>query len=117
MLAKAPAGVRAFHVHETGKCDAPSFDSAGAHVNPAKAQHGFQNRKGPHRGDLPNLHIPQNGSLDVELLLNGVSLKAGAGSLFDADGAALVLHADADDYKTDPAGDAGDRVACGVVMK
>ena len=117
MLSKASVGVHAFHMHATGKCDAPSFESAGAHLNPAKAQHGLQNPQGPHQGDLPNLHIGQSGMLDAEVMLPGASLMPGANSLFDADGSALVLHAAADDYKTDPAGNAGDRVACGVVMR
>jgi superoxide dismutase, Cu-Zn family len=116
-LSKGPSGARAFHIHETGKCDAPSFESAGAHANPAKAQHGFHNPNGPHGGDLPNLHIPRGGTLEVEFLAANVSLAPGANTLLDADGAALVIHQATDDYRTDPAGEAGDRVACGVVTR
>lgn len=117
MLTKAPAGVHGLHLHQVGKCDGPKFDSAGPHVNPAKTQHGFQNPQGPHRGDAPNLHVPSNGALEVEFLVAEASLGAGANSLLDADGAALVLHASADDYKTDPSGNSGDRIACGAVTR
>lgn len=116
-LRRAPAGVHAFHIHESGKCEAPSFASAGGHFNPTSASHGFYDAKGPHAGDLPNLHIPPDGTLTVEILANDVSLAAGATSLLDADGAALVLHAGADDYGSEPAGDAGRRVACGVIKR
>jgi Cu-Zn family superoxide dismutase len=116
-LSKAPAGARAFHVHETGTCEAPSFESAGGHLNPAKAQHGFHNAKGPHRGDLPNLHIPAGGTLEVEFLASQVSLAPGANTLLDGDGAALVIHEATDDYRTDPAGAAGARIACGVITR
>jgi Cu-Zn family superoxide dismutase len=116
-LSQAPSGARAVHIHETGKCEAPSFESAGGHVNPTKAQHGFHNAKGPHRGDLPNLHIPAGGTLEVEFLASQVSLASGANTLLDADGAALVIHEAADDYRTDPAGAAGGRVACGVITR
>jgi Cu-Zn family superoxide dismutase len=116
-LTRAPAGVHGFHLHETGKCDAPSFESAGGHFNPTKGDHGFYAANGPHAGDLPNLHVPADGRLELEVLAAGVSLAAGANNLLDTDGAALVLHAGADDYKTDPAGDAGDRVACGVIVR
>ena len=115
-LTGAAPGEHAFHVHETGKCDAPTFESAGGHFNPRKAQHGFLNAKGPHAGDLPNLHVPSSGQLEFEAFLDGVTLKKGANSLEDADGAALVLHAKPDDHRSDPAGEAGDRIACGVVQ-
>lgn len=116
-LTKAPAGQHAFHVHETGKCEAPGFKSAGAHFNPTKAQHGFENAKGHHAGDLPNLHIPENGQLEAELFVAGASLGGGQNDLLDADGADLVLHATGDDYRSDPAGNAGDRVACGEIKR
>jgi len=116
VLENAPGEVHAFHIHAIGKCDPPSFTSAGSHFNPETSQHGFLNPKGAHAGDLPNVHV-QAGRAQVEFLARGTSLKEGANSLFDADGAALVLHAKADDYLTDPAGNAGDRVACGVVTK
>lgn len=116
-LTNAPAGVHAFHIHQTGKCDPPSFDSAGGHFNPAKAMHGVHSEKGPHAGDLPNLHIPKDGVLEFEVLAAGVTLGAGPNSLFDEDGSALILHQGADDYRTDPTGNAGGRYACGVIER
>jgi Cu-Zn family superoxide dismutase len=116
-LTKAPSGVKAFHIHQTGKCDPPGFESAGGHFNPTGAHHGFEDPKGAHAGDLPNLHVPSSGALAIEMLARGVTLSAGAGSLFDQDGSALMLHTGADDYRTDPSGAAGGRAACGVVTK
>lgn len=115
-LTAAPAGIHAFHIHTTGKCEAP-FTSAGGHFNPAMKQHGIENMNGMHAGDLPNFTVPTGGMLQLDLLAEGVTLKAGANSLLDADGSALVLHATGDDYRTDPAGNAGDRIACGVVSR
>lgn len=112
-----PPGVHAFHVHTTGKCDPPDFTSAGGHLNPAKAPHGYHADKGPHPGDLPNIHVGKDGTLQFESIARGVMLSSGANALMDADGAALMIHAGADDYKSDPAGDAGARIACGVIMK
>ena len=112
-LENAPTGVHAFHLHETGRCDAPSFESAGGHFNPSTAEHGFENAKGPHAGDLPNVHIPASGTLEIEVLAHA-ALRGTAG-LLDGDGSAIVLHGGADDYSTDPAGGAGPRVACGVL--
>ena len=116
-LSNAPAGVHAFHIHTTGKCDPPDFTSAGGHFNPTKAQHGFANAQGHHLGDMPNIHVPQGGMLEYEFIAPMATLSAGANSVFDADGSALMLHAAADDYKSDPAGNAGARVACGVIAK
>jgi Cu-Zn family superoxide dismutase len=112
---KAPAGEHAFHVHETGRCEAPKFESAGGHFSPDGKQHGFMDAKGPHAGDLPNVHVPEDGKLEFEFLIDRVTLREGKSSLLDRDGAALVLHAGADDYKTNPSGGAGDRIACGVI--
>ncbi len=109
----APGGARAMHVHETGQCE-PGFDAAGSHWNPHSRQHGFMNPEGPHAGDLPNLHIPDNGRLDAEFFLPGARLH-GFGGLLDGDGTALVMHAGADDHRTDPSGDSGERLACGVI--
>lgn len=108
-----PAGAHAIHVHAVGQC-APSFAAAGGHFNPAGRSHGFRNAQGHHAGDLPNLHVPGTGTLDFELTLTGVTL-TGTPALLDADGASLVIHASADDHVTDPAGNSGDRIACGVI--
>jgi Cu-Zn family superoxide dismutase len=107
-------GAHGIHVHAVGKCDAP-FTTAGPHFNPASKRHGFQNPQGPHLGDLPNIDTPAAGQLRFEFLLPGVSLK-GTNALLDADGASIVIHAGRDDYKTDPAGDSGSRIACGVLI-
>jgi Cu-Zn family superoxide dismutase len=116
-LERAPSGEHAFHIHETGRCDAPAFESAGGHFNPTKAQHGFFDAKGPHRGDLPNVHVPSSGRLAFEYVADSVALKTGQARLLDQDGSALVMHAKPDDYRTDPAGAAGDRLACGVIQQ
>jgi Cu-Zn family superoxide dismutase len=112
-LQKAPAGEHAFHVHQTGKCDPPTFQSAGGHFNPSNMAHGIFSAKGAHAGDLPNVHVPTGGQLDIELFVPGVKMA----DLMDTDGAALVMHAKPDDYRSDPAGNAGDRIACGVITK
>ena len=109
----AMQGERAIHIHTTGKCEAPTFQSAGAHLNPGNMAHGVLSDKGAHAGDLPNVHIPAGGRTDAELFAVGVSFN----TLFDTDGAALVLHAKPDDYRTDPSGNAGDRIACGEIVK
>jgi Cu-Zn family superoxide dismutase len=111
-----PPGEHAFHVHAVGKCEAPDFKSAGPHFNPDETKHGLLNPEGPHSGDMPNLHVPDGGKLTVEVLNEMVTLD-GEQALLDADGSAIVVHASADDYTTDPAGNAGDRIACGVVTK
>lgn len=117
-LRNAGSGVKAFHIHDVGKCEGPGFQSAGPHFSPVKHQHGILNPQGPHAGDLPNAHLAQDGSVSFEVLAPSVTLAEGAnGTLFDADGAAVVLHAKADDYATDPSGNAGDRVACGVITR
>jgi len=113
-LTAVPPGEHGFHVHTTGKCEPPDFKSAGPHFNPDQTKHGFMNPEGPHAGDLPNLHVPADGKLQVEVLEPNVTL-SGEAPLLDADGSALVIHAGADDYKTDPAGNSGDRIACGVI--
>lgn len=111
-LTNVPEGEHAFHIHETGQCE-PPFTTAGGHMNPAGRQHGIENAEGMHQGDLPNVHVPAGGALEFQTLAAGVSLD----SLFDADGAALVVHEGPDDYVSDPSGDAGGRIACGVVMR
>jgi Cu-Zn family superoxide dismutase len=116
VLTNAPEGVHAFHLHTTGKCEAP-FTTAGGHFNPASKQHGVENPMGMHAGDMPNVTVPAGGKLTFDIFNPDVTLKAGANSLMDADGTAVMLHATADDYKGDPAGNAGARIACGVVTK
>lgn len=108
-------GEHAFHVHAVGKCE-PPFTSAGGHFNPDAKKHGMEAAGGAHAGDMPNLHVPAGGELVVEVANPAISLAKGQpNSVFDADGSALVIHAGADDYKSDPAGNAGDRIACGVI--
>ncbi len=110
-----PPGWRALHIHGVGKCE-PPFTSAGPHFNPAARKHGLMATEGHHAGDLPNLFVPPDGALTVEVLNAAVTLEKGrANSLLGAQGTALVIHAGKDDYKTDPAGDAGGRIACGVI--
>ncbi len=110
-----PPGEHAFHVHAVGKCE-PPFTSAGGHFNPDHKKHGLLAAEGAHAGDMPNLHIPQSGDLAVEVLNAAVTLeKDKPNSVFDADGSAIIIHAGSDDYKTDPTGEAGGRIACGVI--
>jgi superoxide dismutase, Cu-Zn family len=110
-----PPGTRAFHIHETGRCE-PPFASAGGHFNPHARKHGLVAPEGHHAGDLPNLHIPpETGVLELEVLVRDVTLRPGPTSLLDGDGSALVVHAGRDDHLSDPAGDAGERIACGVI--
>lgn len=112
--AKIAPGSHAIHIHETGDCT-PPFKSAGAHWNPGRTKHGFLDKSGAHGGDLPNIHVPENGPLTVEMLLPRVSMSGSDSSLLDADGFAVVIHQRADDYRSDPAGDSGDRIACAAV--
>ena len=111
-------GVHGIHIHEFGLCDPPDFKSAGGHFNPIKHEHGFDNPKGFHNGDLPNIEVSSEGIVDVELVTAEVTLKKGkANSLLKKKGTSLVIHADIDDYVTDPAGNSGARIACGVISK
>ena len=110
-----PAGEHAFHVHAVGKCE-PPFTTAGGHFNPEKKKHGMMASDGPHAGDMPNLHVPASGELAVDVLNAAITLEKGkANSLFGPEGTALIIHAGKDDYKTDPTGEAGGRIACGLV--
>ena len=110
-----PAGDHAFHIHQAGKCE-PPFTTAGGHFNPASKKHGIMAADGPHAGDMPNLHIPSDGNLAIEVVNAAVTLdKDKPNSLYKPEGTALIIHAGKDDYKTDPTGDAGGRIACGVV--
>jgi superoxide dismutase, Cu-Zn family len=109
-----PAGEHAFHIHAAGKCD-PPFESAGPHFNPDHQKHGMMSGHG-HAGDMPNLHIPPSGELSVEVINAAITLDKGKpNSAFHPGGTAIVIHAGKDDYTSDPAGNAGDRIACGVI--
>jgi len=107
-----PHGVHGVHVHAVGKCDPPDFASAGPHWNPTGKKHGMSNPAGPHAGDLPNVVVKANGVLGATLVLSAASMA----SLIDADGAAVVIHAAADDNMTDPSGNSGARIACAVLQ-
>jgi Cu-Zn family superoxide dismutase len=109
-------GKHAFHIHSVGKCDRPTFESAGEHVNPSKSQHGFDHPNGPHAGDLPNIEVGADGEIDIELNAPLVTLEKGKNhSLLDADGSAFIIHEGADDYTTEPAGNSGTRLICGTL--
>ncbi len=110
-------GKHGIHVHAVGKCDPPDFKSAGGHFNPAGKHHGLRNPEGAHAGDMPNLTAGKNGKATGTFTAKGASLGEGPGSLFGPDGTALVIHAAADDEKTDPAGNSGDRIVCGVIER
>jgi Cu-Zn family superoxide dismutase len=113
-LTGLPQGTHAVHLHTTGACDAPDFKSAGGHLNPESKQHGTANPQGSHLGDLGNVEIAADGSGSIEAVLRANRADALA-AIFDADGTAVMVHADADDNMSDPAGNAGDRIACGVL--
>ncbi len=115
-IAGLTAGDKGIHIHEKGKCDAPDFKSAGGHLNPDKKHHGLKNAEGHHEGDLNNLSVNKEGVAKQEFELKGAELQGqGPHSLLPADGTAVVIHAKQDDEKSDPAGNAGDRIACGVI--
>lgn len=105
-----PAGEHGAHIHMVGKCDGPKFESAGGHWNPGNKQHGLENPQGQHAGDMPNLTVGADGRGTVTYRLKGADIDG----LLDSDGSAMVIHASRDDQKTDPSGDSGDRIACGV---
>ena len=111
-----PPGEHALHIHQAAKCE-PPFASAGPHFNPASKKHGAQNPEGPHAGDMPNFTVAANGMAKGSITNKTVSMGADANSVFAGGGTAIVIHAAADDMKTDPAGNAGARIACGVIVK
>ena len=113
-----PPGEHALHVHMTAKCEGPAFTSAGGHFNPGNKKHGMKNPDGPHAGDMNNFTVGADGSVKATITAPGVTLREGQpNSVFANGGTALVIHASADDMKTDPSGNAGDRIACGVITK
>lgn len=112
-------GEHGIHIHNVGKCDAPAFATAGGHFNPTGAHHGAKNAQEPHPhlGDLENLKVGQNGKASATFIVSGVTLADGQNSLFHEGGTALVIHAKADDLMSDPSGNSGERIACGVIEK
>lgn len=115
-LKNVTPGVHGLHIHEVGRCEGSDFTSAGAHFNPTGRQHGFLNPRGPHAGDLPNIDVPSSTAYSVEYLIPNVTLDPGPQSLMDDNGSAIVIHAKPDDYTSDPAGEAGDRLVCGAIV-
>jgi Cu-Zn family superoxide dismutase len=115
-LTAVPPGEHALHLHTVGKCEPPDFKSAGGHFNPDDTKHGLMSDEGPHAGDLPNIYVPETGKITIEVLAPLVTL-SGERALLDDDGSAIVIHDGADDALTDPAGNAGKRIACGVITK
>lgn len=116
-VAHLPPGTHGIHIHAVAKCEPPEFKSAGGHFNPAGKKHGLHNPEGAHAGDMPNLTVGRSGEAKATITAKGATLGEGDGSLFGPDGTALVIHADPDDEKTDPAGNSGARIACGVIEK
>src|SRR5262249_5924989 len=110
-----PPGVHGIHLHDSARCDSPEFLDAGGHFNPAGKKHGRKNPQGPHAGDLPNLVVPENGKVDVSWTVPRVTRRPGPNSLLKPEGTSLVIHADPDDEVTDPDGNSGPRIACGVI--
>ncbi len=112
-----PPGLHGFHIHETGRCEAPSFQSAGGHFNPTGHQHGFLAPDGMHAGDLPNLTADDQGNVRASIFATEVTLDEGEAALLGGDGTSLVIHERADDYVTDPTGESGGRIACAVIER
>jgi Cu-Zn family superoxide dismutase len=109
-------GTHGIHFHEKGKCEGPTFKSSGEHFRPQRKEHGLENPKGPHAGDLPNLKVEANGSADIEMLNDRVTLAKGKNSLLKSGGVSVIIHAKPDDQESNPSGESGDRIACGVVQ-
>ena len=116
-VSQLPPGTHGIHVHTVGKCEGPDFVSAGGHLNPTSKKHGKDNPEGPHAGDLLNIQVKAGGEAVASLLDPNVTLGDGPNSLFHEGGTAIVIHEKTDDYKTDPSGNSGARIACGVIEK
>ena len=114
---RLPPGAHGLHIHAVGRCEPPDFTTAGPHFNPGNKQHGRMNPAGPHAGDLPNLVVAASGEGGIDVTTKAFSLGPGPTSLLGDKGTALVVHANPDDEKTDPTGNSGGRIACGVITK
>jgi Cu-Zn family superoxide dismutase len=117
-IAGLPPGEHGFHIHETGRCDPTTgFESAGGHYAPGGHKHGYLVEGGPHAGDMPNQFVVQDGRLRAQVFNTNITLDSGPATLFDDDGSAIIVHANADDYRSQPSGDAGGRIACAVIQR
>jgi Cu-Zn family superoxide dismutase len=116
-VSQLPPGTHGIHIHAVGKCEGPAFTTAGGHLNPDMKKHGKDNPDGPHVGDLMNIEVGMDGTAKTSLMSTSVTLGGEDNSLFHDGGTSIVIHEKADDYKTDPAGNSGARIACGVIQK